>query len=195
MLKKISSIFLIGLLSLSVCSCVQEEKYNPATYLPEDEYHQFLMKISRYVAKLPKRVTHEQKFDPKYDLYYQQEMQQYKLQHYYISADSTHYFLVNRPAPSLYDKRVAIGGKLKYNKGEITEYEEVFRTWKLKEEELNRKGEVLFAAMVEKGTVDEYLPDNTQEDWVEFPDSRNYFDKDSRRWKIKGQNDSIIYVN
>jgi hypothetical protein len=178
-----------------IWSCESREKYNPTRYLPLGEQKQFLNNIGRYIAKLPKRASHEQKFDSRYDEYYQEEMQKYKVQHYYISPDSTHFFLVNRPAPSLYEKRVAIGGRLKYNnKGGLVEYEEVFRTWKMKEDELTRKGEILFKTMVEKGNVNEYLPDKTQEDWVEFPDSRNFFDKTSRRWRTQGQNDSIFYV-
>ena len=181
------------MLSIFVWSCAKKETYSPETYFSSEKQHQFLMNISRYVAKLPKHTSHEQKFDSKHDLYYQEEMQKYEIQHYYISSDSVHYFLINRPAPSLYAKKVAIGGRLKYDKGMLIEYEEVFRTWKLKEDELEKKGEMLFAAMVEKGNVDQYLPNKTQDDWVEFPDSKNYFDKASRRWRVKGQNDSIVY--
>ena len=186
---------LLILLFMSLWACEQKEKYDPVAYLPPSDQKQFLARISRYIAKLPKRVTHEQKFDSKYDQYYREEMQKYRVQQYYISPDSMHFFLVNRPAPSLYEKKVAIGGRLKYSPGgEITEYEEVFRTWKLKDEELAQKGRVLFAAMVEKGNVEEFLPQNTQEDWVEFPDGRNYFDKASRQWRIKGQSDTVVYV-
>jgi hypothetical protein len=175
--------------------CQQNEKYGPEKYLLPNEQKQFLSGISRYIAKLPKRATHSQKFDNKYNSYYEEEMKSYQLVHYFISQDSIHFFLVTRPAPSLYDKKVAIGGRLKYNdKGEIAEYEEVFRTWKLKKEELERKGVILFAAMVEKGNVNEYLPDKTKDDWVEFPDNKNYFDKTSRRWRMEGQNDSIFYI-
>jgi len=193
MIKIKLPVFLCCILTVFTWSCAQKEEYNPVTYLSSEKQQQFLLKISRYIAKLLKHASHEQKFDSKYELYYQQEMQKYEIQHYYISADSVHYFLVNRPAPSLYAKKVAIGGKMKYNKGELVEYEEVFRTWKLKEKELKEKGKILFAAMVEKGNVDEYLPSKTQDDWVEFPDSQNYFDKESRRWRIKGQNDSLVY--
>jgi hypothetical protein len=177
-----------------IYGCQQNTSYTPDKYLLPDEQRQFLDSIARYVAKLPKRATHEQKFDKKYDAYYQAELQKYQVKYYYISPDSTHFFLVTRPAPSLYDKKVAVGGRVKYKSGKLSEYEEVFRTWKMKDKELQRKGEILFAAMVEKGNVDEYLPHRTQEDWVEFPDSKNYFDVASRRWRMEGQSDTAFYI-
>lgn len=187
-------IIALPLMAILISGCQQKTSYTPDKYLLPDEQKHFLTRIARYVARLPKRATHEQKFDKKYDTYYQEEMQKYQVKNYYIAPDSTHYFLVTRPAPSLYEKKVAIGGRIRYENGELSEYEELFRTWKMKEEELQRKSEILFAAMVEKGNVDEYLPHHTQEDWVEFPDNKNYFDVASRRWRMEGQSDTTFYI-
>ncbi len=185
-------LYLLLLFAVTSCKQSNPNSYEPGSYLSPDKQTRFLYSISRYTAKLPERVGHEQKFDSSYNRYYQEEMKKYQLKHYYISPESTHYFLINRIAPSLYGKKVAIGGYLQYDThGKISQYVEVFRTWKMKEEELKRKGEVLFTSMIEKGNVDQYLPQNTQEDWVEFPDARNYYDKDSRRWKSVGQTDSL----
>lgn len=184
------------LLLFSFISCNRSNSYKPETFLNAKEQEDLLYKVGRFIAKLPKRVTHDQKFDRKYDQYYREEMKKYRIQHYHIEPDSTHYFLINRPAPSLHDKRVAIGGRLKINKnGDLVEYDEVFRTWKMKEAELTNKGQILFSALVEKGNVDEYLPDKQEDEWVEFPDSRNYFDKVSRRWRVVGQDTTLLYIN
>jgi hypothetical protein len=194
MIKLTAAFTFLGLMLLNL-SCQETSTYNPDEYLQSVQKDQFLYNIGRYIAKLPNQVSHNQKFDKKYDGYYQEEMKKYKIQHYFISADSTHYFLVTRPAPSLYEKRVAIGGLIRFdNEGKIATYEEVFRTWKMKEEELRKKGQLLFTSMVEKGNVDQYLADTTEDEWVEFPDERNYFDKASKRWKIVGQNDTTVYL-
>jgi hypothetical protein len=175
-------------------ACQDKVQYNPEKYLSPEAQQQFLYKISRYTAKLPKRVSHQEKFNAKYDHYFREEIKKYRVQQYYIAADSTHYFLINRPAPSLYQKWVAIGGRLRYDQsGNIAAYEEVFRTWKMKEDDLNKKGYTLFETLIETGNVTAYLPDKTEDEWVEFPDARNYFDTASRRWKMYGQEDSAVY--
>jgi hypothetical protein len=183
------------ILTISVFACRPSVTYDPQAHVPAAQQEQFLYSIGRYAAKLPKRANHEVKFDAKYDAYYREEMKKYRLEKYHVLPDGTHYFMISRPAPSLYEKRVAIGGRLRYDEaGDIAEYEEVFRTWRLKTDELNRKSEVLFATLVETGNVNAYLPDQTEDEWVEFPDGKSYFDVASRRWKFQGQNDSLNYI-
>ena len=169
-------------------------QYKPEQHLKPEAQQAFLYQISRYVAKLPKGVYHDGKFDARFDPYYREEMKKYRLESYFVGSDGTSYFMVSRPAPSLYEKRVAIGGKVKYDaKGELVSYEEVFRTWKMKPDDLARKSGILFGTMVEGGNLEKYSPQNTQEEWVEFPDNRTYFDVAARRWKVKGQSDSLNY--
>ncbi|MCU0353125.1 MAG: hypothetical protein MUD08_05210 [Cytophagales bacterium] len=180
-------------LLLAACGS-RTNQYKPEQHLKPEAQQAFLYQISRYVAKLPKGVYHEGKFDARFDRYYREEMKKYRLESYFKSPDGTVHFMVSRPAPSLYEKRIAIGGSVKYDtNGGLTAYEEVFRTWKMKPDVLAQKGGVLFETMVETGNVEAYLPQNTQEEWVEFPDSRTYFDVAARRWKVKGQNDSLNY--
>jgi len=180
------------LAAMAACfACGQSARYEPESSLSPARQKQFLYAIARYTAKLPKRVTHQDKFDARHDGYYREEMKKYTVEAYHVGPDSTHFFLISRPAPSLREKRVAIGGRLRYDgKGNIARYEEVFRTWKMEKEELARKSGVLFQTLVQTGNVDAYLPHKTEEDWVEFPDQRNYFDVADRRWKIKGQPES-----
>lgn len=180
------------LVAVAACfSCGPSARYQPEASLSPARQEQFLYAISRYAAKLPKRATHQDKFDGRHDAYFGEEMKKYKVEAYHVGPDSTHFFLISRPAPSLREKRVAIGGRMRYDaKGNITRYEEVFRTWKMEKEELARKSSILFDTLVKTGNVNAYLPQQTAEDWVEFPDERNYFDVAARRWKIKGQPES-----
>ncbi len=177
------------LVAMAACfACGRSARYEPELSLSPARQEPFLYSISRYTAKLPKRITHQDKFDARYDGYYREEMRKYKVEAYYVGPDSTHFFLISRPAPSLREKRVAIGGRMRYDgKGNIARYQEVFRTWKMEAQELTRKSGILFEAMVKTGNVDAYLPHKTEEDWVEFPDERNYFDVAARQWKTKGQ--------
>lgn len=186
-------ITIMAMLLVIAVSSSCSDTYNVIKYKSVKEQKELLYSISRYIAKLPPKATHDTKFDRKYDKFYQQEMDTYKVEQYFIAADSTHYFLISRPAPSLHQKKVGIGGKIHYRAdGKIDVYEEVFRTWKLPEAQLEKKGKLLFATMVENKSLAKYLPQNTDEEWIEFPDASNYYDTTSRRWKITDQQAEAI---
>jgi hypothetical protein len=65
----------------------------------------------------------------------------------------------------------------------INHYEEVFWTFKMPEEELLQKGLVLYTKMLNNEDLTTYYPspDKTEE-WIEFPDKLNNYDKSLKRW-------------
>jgi hypothetical protein len=144
------------------------------------------MKIIRYVTKAPENVTETEKFDRKHDDYYQQRASQCKLEQYYVHGDDR-FFLVSQPAPSLIEKRNATGGKMKFGKsGELVEYEEIFRTWKLVPDTLRRRSHYLFKRMVEGKSLESFLTKNSNGvEYIEFPDDRTEYDKTRRKWATK----------
>lgn len=146
----------------------------------------FLYTISRYVCPMPAKATESTKFDARFDTAYRTRAENARLDAYYESPDGYVYFLVSRVAPSLAQKRVATGGRLKYgpDNASLSAYEEVFRTWRMEEEELGRKGKMLFQAMLEGKSLEPYYTKKGQsEDWyIEFPDSRTYYDTSARQW-------------
>jgi hypothetical protein len=104
-----------------------------------------------------------------------------------LRMGATHYFLVSRRAPSLVDKRVAIGGKFLLGADNtISGYEEIFRTWKMIPDTLAKREMILFDKLVQGEALDSYLTKNSGGvEYIEFPDERTYFDKDARQWKTK----------
>jgi hypothetical protein len=150
------------------------------------EKDKVLQSIIRYMGKLPENINASEKFDTKHDAYYLDIASRHKFELYFIDKEGTHYFLISRPAPSLYEKRVAIGGKLKLNEqGELMEYEEIFRTWKMSKEDLKVKGLLLFDLMVNQKDLSPYYRSNSIEEYIEFPDEHTYYDKTDRTWKVK----------
>jgi hypothetical protein len=179
LLKQI--IFLV-FISLGIASC-ETKKYSPETYLSEDTKNELLLKILPNFAHLPKGYTYERRFESSLNTFYTEEIKKYKIQHYFISNDSVHYFMVNRPAPSLFEKRLAISGKFKIDQqGKISNYEEIFWTFKMKLPELQEKGQILFNEMVEGGNLAEYMPGKKAEEWIEFPDNRVSYNKEQQKW-------------
>lgn len=170
-----------------VClSCSSKKDYSPESWLSAKEQDQNVWKIIRYLAKTPDDVVQGERFQSKYDSLYMVAQSLHRLDAYYIDGD-THYFLISRRAPSVTEKFVATGGKMKFDdKGELTEYEEVFRTWKMKGEDLKKKSSLLFDLMVKGQPLEKYETRFSQpEEYIEFPDEHTYYDKQARAWKMK----------
>lgn len=142
-------------------------------------------KIIRYVGRAPEGLTFDEKFYSGYDSFYMEQASLHKFDAYYVDGN-THFFLVSRQAPSLVNKRVATGGKFVLEPDKIAEYEEVFRTWKMLPDTLQKRGMFLFDKMVKGEPLEEYQTKNSNGvEYIEFPDNLNYYDKAARQWKVK----------
>lgn len=175
--------FVFGLLILALLLGSCAPSYNPDDHLSKKEQYDLQWKIIRYLGRAPEGLMFEERFYKAYDSHYEKQMGLHRLDALYEKA-GTYYFLISRRAPSIQDKRVATGGKMKLNeRGELAEYEEVFRTWKMPEQDLAKKGVLLFDKMVKGESLDQYLTKNSwPEEYIEFPDDVTYFDTASRQW-------------
>lgn len=171
-----------------VC-CSPREDYAVDRYLDGKQRDEQLWKIIRYVAKAPEGLLYEERFYAPYDTFYQRQASRHRFEAYFVDKTGEHYFLVSRPAPSLYEKRVATGGKMRFDEtGKLTEYEEVFRTWKMVPDTLKVRSLMLFDKMVKGEVLEPYYTRNSPNvEYIEFPDDINYYDKAKRRWLIRGQ--------
>ncbi|MFM7487257.1 MAG: hypothetical protein ACKO13_10105, partial [Cytophagales bacterium] len=152
------------ILAMLVTAC--SKGYKPTDHLTGKEQDEFVWKIIRYIAKPPEvsNLSKPERFYKGYDPYYQEQQARHRLDAYFIK-DDVHYFLISRQAPSIVVKRVATGGRLKLDaKGNLLEYEEVFRTWKMTEEMLQKKSMKLFDLMVKGEPLEKYRTKYT------FPD-------------------------
>jgi len=171
------------------CSCQKEpKKILPSDYLNEKQIETFKYDIIRYSDKLAKKATNETKFDVQFDSIYHLKAKSADLYHYYLNKNSNEiYFAIARIAPSLKVKRVVTAGKLTKDKnGNITYYEEAFRTWKMEIPELKSKTKLLFENYIEGNDLSKFYTKNSKgEFFIEFPDDINYYDTDLRKWDIK----------
>ena len=172
---------MLAVLSMTAC---KTDQYKPEQYITKDQEQKIIYSVMRYSAKLAPRANHDTKFDAQFDPYYQAVATDYDIRAYYIGPDSTHYILFTRAARSITPMRESIGCKIKYAPdGSLTEYEEVFRTWKMPEETMNERFPILFEKMKAGESLEPYYPKNTGDQYIEFPDGRFYFDKEKRRWR------------
>lgn len=186
-------LFLIGLMSLVLFTACGSKSISveiaPEKSLTTAAHDSFKIEIIRFVGKLPGKANHASKFDTTYDTYYATLAEQHKLEFYHID-ENNHYFLLSRIAPSLDEKYVAIGGKLKRNAaGEIEYFEEVFRTWKMPSAEMKTTAEMLFRKMIHQEDLSPYYTENTKDEFIiEFPDKDVQYNVEQRRWISKLEN-------
>jgi len=181
-----SAIGLAVLTFLLVQSCAFEKDYNPSTHLSVPAQDEMMGRIIRYMGKAPEGTSPEERLYKGYDEHYQDQKRLHRIDAYYIDKE-THYFLVSRIAPSLTEKRVAIGGRLRIDEsGNLSYYEELFRTWKMQPDTLAVKSAFLFDKMVRGGDLTPYWSSRSgKADFIEFPDDRTYFDVEMRIWRTK----------
>lgn len=167
----------------------QYESYRADVHLDEEDARQFVYSIIRYAGPLARGADHETKFDSEFDADYWQIAIDHRLDWFHVNpSDGFTYFGLSRIAPSVHVKRVTIGGRLTRDEidpftWEITQYEELFRTWRLPEDELMRKSGLLFHAMVTGRDLSPYYPENSgAEEYIEFPNQFTWFDADTRVW-------------
>jgi hypothetical protein len=160
--------------------------YKPADHLTAREQDELLWTIIRYIGRAPEGITTQEKFYKGYDPHYQEMKSRHRIDAYFKQSN-TQFFLISRLAPSLTEKRVATGGKMEVNAaGELVYYEEVFRTWKMPDSVLQKKGLMLFDKMVRGESLEPYYTKNSfPEEYIEFPDDHNYYDVATREWKLR----------
>lgn len=175
-------------LFLLIISCKEEPKnISPTTYLNKKEQELFNYKIIRYIQRLPKYATEENKFESQFDVDYKNSMNDCSLLYYYKDNEGFIYFAISKTAPSIKLKKTATVGKLKFTKNDsIVYYNEAFRTWKMEPKELEVKTKLLFTKYINNEDISSYYTVNSEpEFYIEFPDEKTYFDNSNRVWKTK----------
>lgn len=171
-----------------VLSCKEEVKViDPNHYLTQQEQEQFQYSIIRYVERLPKEATNENKFEARFDADYKQMMPDCELLFYYKDNQNNIYFAISKIAPSVKLKKTATLGKVSFDVNKnIVLYEEVCRTWKMEPKELKQKTALLFNQYIRNEDLSAYYTENSNpEFYIEFPDQNTYYDTISRNWVTK----------
>jgi hypothetical protein len=148
------------------------------------EQKKLINSIIRYAARMPDKANLENRLDSLWNEHYAQQAEVHRIDRYYKDEQTgKEFMLVSRIAPSLKLKRVGIGIEARFEQGKLSYYKEVFRTWKMEEPDLKKKGHLLFEKMVRAEDLTRYYPENSgREEFIEFPDANTHFDTLSRSW-------------
>lgn len=184
-MKRQSIITLFLVAGLIGCS-KKKTNYNPAGCLSGEQQQNILMSVMHYASKLAPEATHETKFDNQFNWYYERAVNEAHVMFCSFDAkDSTYHLLIARKARSITPMEEGIAVKLKWKTGHknLSTYEEIFRTWKMPHDTLAKRGLFLFTTMMTGGDLQLYTSKFQQDRFIEFPDDRFIFDKETRRWK------------
>jgi len=180
---RISIVLLLGSLFVLFSCNLEKDKFKPEDYFTESQKKAIEIQLVLKTAKKPEGSL----TGPEIEAYYREQAITIRW-HYAHEKNGIYYFLISRPAPSLYEKRAAIGGSFTSPDNlHIKAFKEVFQTFKMKPEILLTKGAVLFEKMVNGQDLKSYYPNknNNKEEWIEFPDDINYYDSVTQSWKMK----------
>lgn len=179
-------LYLSFILLFVLASCDSERDYKPETHMSAQQQEIFMDRVLRYMSRAPEGIAPEDRQSTAYDAHYAEQRRSHRLDALYKRGD-TYFFMVSRPAPSLTEKRVAIGGKVTVDDAmRVDYYEEIFRTWKMEPDTLSRRGLFLFDRMTKEEDLTPYYASHSgNTDYIEFPDERTYFDVRQRIWRSK----------
>jgi hypothetical protein len=181
-----SSVVILLLASVWVSACNDAQKVNldVASQLNMGQQEEFVYSIIRYIGHLPGKTNHSNKFDTAYNSYYTELAKRHQLR-FYGEVDGYNYFIITRIAPSIQEKYVAIGGRVKFAEGsrKMEDFEEIFRTWKMPLPELLPIAEKLLQEAIAGQDLSKYYPENSGDEYIiEFPNSEVAYDKPNRVW-------------
>lgn len=176
---------IILLSSVIFFSCEKSREDNPQEVIADTALRDSVMlQLMPYLAELPKYATYQTRFEPRFTPYYKKVMPVFfSWNKLYKAEDGYYYYLLYKKSNSLYEKKIALGGRFKLDaQYKVSDFEEIFNTPKMKLEELAEKSSLLFDTMIKtNGGVGEYA---LNPEYIEFPDSRCYFDKELKYWRF-----------
>jgi len=184
MRKFILLVFVAGIFLLSNCSSGSDKNFNPDTCLSKNTQALLLQEMVRYASKLPPHATHQTKFSDEFNWYYDRAVSECRImQCYQEETDTSYLILIARKARSITPMEEGFAIRIKFDTSQkMKYYEEVFRTWKMPTDTLNKRGKFLFETLVNGNDLTLYHSKYQRDRYIEFPDERFYFDKTLRKW-------------
>jgi len=165
---------------MTVFMACESGKYKVDKYLTKEESTLLKKELSRYMDKLPERVSMEERWSAKANSYYTLKADSMNLLRYYEGTDGYNYYYITRIVPSIRaGERRASAGRFQWEtKDRIKNLEEFFLSNILPEETLNKAADDLFQEAVEKHKVEE----KGSVELIEWPNDYFAYNKESHSW-------------
>jgi hypothetical protein len=178
------ALWAIVTMALTQCqqTSIQPKDILAKEHLSQTQQKQFIQDIIYNLGKWPESANKNTVRHSHYAEDFLDEAKRHTLKYYYKKQDTV-FFGVWKIAPSLVEKYRLTAGKVVLGTEGPVYYEEVFRTWKMKPEILEEKGQILFLKWLEGKDLSPYYNHNSgNEEWIEFPDSDVSWNQEAQTW-------------
>jgi len=177
-MRTITFLFL-AIFFLSACQN-DSQKYDINTYFSPDEQDTLMTNIMIYIYKTPRGVRKENKHNEEYRRLYASQIKEFRFLKYHIDEDSTHFFLMIRPARNAHGHKRGVAGKYKLGPDlELRDFEEIFNTPMLAEDSIVVRTQHLWDDLMHFNHVDRYFMNKS---YIEFPNDQCTYDKEMKEW-------------
>lgn len=174
--------YLVIIVCCLVAACSgSKDKYSIDAYYDKETQEIILTNAIILIYKTPKGVRKEEKHNPEFRSLYKKVQHEFKWVYYYIDDQGYNYFYMVRPAKNAKGHVRGVAGKFKLADDlSLLEFEEIFNTPMLPEEEVLSKGEYLWQDLMYYDNVDRYF---LNKGFIEFPDERCRYDFEKKEWR------------
>ena len=175
------STIVISIIVLAFAGCKKAEEFKIDKYFSLQQQDSLLVNMVTYIGKKPKLADWQTRHEPQHEEYYKNLSKSFKFIYYHIADDSTHYYYLVRPARSTKGNTRGVGGRFKLGESfQLIDFEEIFNTPILPEQELVEVGRTLFVELITTGNIDRYLNNRSL---IEWPDDRLMYDRVKKEWR------------
>jgi hypothetical protein len=174
---RFASRLLLILFLTSKCST-----YEPRKHLDENQYNDYLLKVSPFVNKKPKNTDFDDRFHKSNQHYYQILIAETNARlDFFYPTDTAIFFLYTlKDLTSLYEHYRAHGGYFRVNaKDSIVHLNLLFYTPRFTGDEMKEKGTKLFKEMVKKVNLKKYMGNR---DYIHVPNDDFEYSAVENRW-------------
>lgn len=180
-MKRLRIFSTLIIISATILGCKQEEKYSIDRYYSTQLQDSLLVNIVTYIGKKPKLTDWQTRHEEQHKEYYKNLSKSFRFVYYHISVDSTHYYYLIRPARSTKGNTRGVGGKFQLGENfQLIDFEEIFNTPILTEQELVEIGLTLFEEIITTGNIDRFVHNKNL---IEWPDDRLKYDRVKKEWR------------
>jgi hypothetical protein len=159
------------------------KKHEPAHYFSQAELDSLKVEMITYIFQAPEGANWQTRFEKKYRANYLSHLSKFNLEKLYLNDAGKYYFYMTRPARNSQGNLRGVGGSffLDEKKG-IYSFKEIFNTPVGSVEELEKKGDELFAWIIDHDNVNEIM---LNADLIEWPTQWSYYDTVRYEWVLK----------
>lgn len=159
------------------------KKYEPAEYFAAAELDSLKVEMITYIFQAPEGANAQTRFEKKHRSYYSSHLSKFSLEKLYLNDSGKYYFYITRPARSSQGSLRGVGGSFFLDeKKSIYSFKEIFNTPVGPAEELNKKGDKLFAWIIDHDNVNEIM---FNAELIEWPTQWSYYDTVQYEWVLK----------